>query len=234
MYFHSGRSALTILFYTEVSTIASQELLINEEIRDREVRLIDEKGNQQGVVALDVALRMAEEADLDLVKIAPQAVPPVCKIMDYGKYRFEQTKREKEQKKNQKVIEIKEIRLSATIDQHDMEVKAKACTKFLSDGNKVKVSIRFKGRQARHGDIGLDVMNAFFEMVKDSAAIDRPAKQEGRNMFMILAPKANYTIFPRGGNTPCQRSRPTGVLPRDSALRKTARSKGARLTRAIS
>ena len=101
MYFHSGRSALTILFYTEVSTIASQELLINEEIRDREVRLIDEKGNQQGVVALDVALRMAEEADLDLVKIAPQAVPPVCKIMDYGKYRFEQTKREKEQKKNQ-------------------------------------------------------------------------------------------------------------------------------------
>ena len=191
MYFHSGRSALTILFYTEVSTIASQELLINEEIRDREVRLIDEKGNQQGVVALDVALRMAEEADLDLVKIAPQAVPPVCKIMDYGKYRFEQTKREKEQKKNQKVIEIKEIRLSATIDQHDMEVKAKACTKFLSDGNKVKVSIRFKGRQARHGDIGLDVMNACFEMVKDSAAIDRPAKQEGRNMFMILAPKAN-------------------------------------------
>ncbi|MGN0799939.1 MAG: translation initiation factor IF-3 [Christensenellales bacterium] len=190
-YIHSGCSAPTILFYTEVSTIASQELLINEEIRDREVRLIDENGNQQGVVTLDVALRMAEEADLDLVKIAPQAVPPVCKIMDYGKYRFEQGKREKEQKKNQKVIEIKEIRLSATIDQHDMEVKAKACIKFLSDGNKVKVSIRFKGRQAKHGDIGLDVMNAFYEMVKDSAAVDRPAKQEGRNMFMILAPKAN-------------------------------------------
>lgn len=184
--------ALRPLFYfTEVSTIASQELLINEEIRDREVRLIDEKGNQQGVVTLDVAMRMAEEADLDLVKIAPQAVPPVCKIMDYGKYRFEQGKREKEQRKNQKVIEIKEIRLSATIDQHDMEVKAKACAKFLSDGNKVKVSIRFRGRQARHGDIGLDVMNAFFEMVKDNAAIDRPAKQEGRNMFMILTPKAN-------------------------------------------
>ena len=171
--------------------IAIKEMQINEEIRDREVRLIDENGNQQGVVTLDVALRMAEEADLDLVKIAPQAVPPVCKIMDYGKYRFEQGKREKEQKKNQKVIEIKEIRLSATIDQHDMEVKAKACTKFVSDGNKVKVSIRFKGRQAKHGDIGLDVMNAFYEMVKDSAAVDRPAKQEGRNMFMILAPKAN-------------------------------------------
>lgn len=195
MYFHSGRSALTILFYTEVSTIASQELLINEEIRDREVRLIDEKGNQQGVVALDVALRMAEEADLDLVKIAPQAVPPVCKIMDYGKYRFEQTKREKEQKKNQKVIEIKEIRLSATIDQHDMEVKAKACTKFLSDGNKVKVSIRFKGRQARHGDIGLDVMNAFFEMVKDSAAIGPPCKAGGTQYVHDTCTKSKLNYF---------------------------------------
>lgn len=171
--------------------IASQELLINEEIRDREVRLIDEKGNQQGVVTIDVALRMAEEADLDLVKIAPQAAPPVCKIMDYGKYRFEQTKREKEQRKNQKIIEIKEIRLSATIDQHDMEVKAKACTKFLKNGDKVKVSIRFRGRQIRHGDIGLEVMNAFFEMVKENAIIERPAKQEGRNMTMTLTPKAN-------------------------------------------
>ena len=174
-----------------VETIAAQELMINEEIRDKEVRLIDENGEQLGVVKIDHAMRIAEEHDLDLVKIVPNAVPPVCKIMDYGKYRFEQGKREKEQKKNQKVIEIKEIRLSATIDQHDMEVKAKACTKFVSDGNKVKVSIRFKGRQAKHGDIGLDVMNAFYEMVKDSAAIDRPAKQEGRNMFMILTPKTN-------------------------------------------
>jgi len=180
-----------IFFVWRCPNIASQELLINEEIRDREVRLIDDKGNQQGVVTLEVALRMAEEADLDLVKIAPQAVPPVCKIMDYGKYRFEQTKREKEQRKNQKVIEIKEIRLSATIDQHDMEVKAKACTKFLKNGDKVKVSIRFRGRQIRHGDIGLEVMNTFFEMVKEDAVIERPAKQEGRNMTMNLAPKAN-------------------------------------------
>lgn len=172
-----------------MSDIASNELMINEEIKDREVRLIDENGGQQGVVTLDVAMRMAEEAGLDLVKIAPTAVPPVCKIMDYGKYRFEQGKREKEQRKNQKVIEIKEIRLSATIDQHDMEVKAKACVKFLSNGDKVKVSIRFRGRQAKHGDIGLDVMDTFYEMVKDNAAMDRPAKQEGRNMFMILAPK---------------------------------------------
>ncbi len=165
--------------------------MINEEIRDKEVRLIDDKGNQQGVVTLEVALRMAEEADLDLVKIAPQAAPPVCKIMDYGKYRFEQTKREKENRKNQKVIEIKEVRLSATIDLHDMEIKAKACDKFLKNGDKVKVSIRFRGRQAKHGDIGLDVMKTFYEIVKDSAVIEKPAKQEGRNMTMILTPKAN-------------------------------------------
>ena len=164
--------------------------MINEEIRDAEVRLIDENGNQ-GIVTIDVALRMAEAADLDLVKIAPTAVPPVCKIMDYGKYRFEQTKREKENRKNQKVIELKEIRLSATIDQHDMEVKAKACQKFLGNGDKVKVTIRFKGRQIKHGDIGMDVMDAFYEMVKDAASVDKPAKQEGRNMIMILVPKAN-------------------------------------------
>ena len=172
-------------------TIAKEELQINEEIRDKEVRLIDEEGNQQGIVQLDVAFRMADEAGLDLVKIAPQATPPVCKIMDYGKYKFEQGKREKEAKKNQKVIEVKEIRLSATIDTHDMEVKAKATEKFLKNGDKVKVTIRFRGRQIKHGDLGLDVMDAFYEMVKDSAAIDRPAKQEGRNMFMILTPKTN-------------------------------------------
>ncbi len=163
--------------------------MINEEIRDKEVRLIGADGSQQGIVALDVAMNMADEAGMDLVKIAPQAEPPVCKIMDYGKYRFEQGKREKEQKKNQKVIDLKEIRLSATIDTHDMEVKAKACTKFLQNGDKVKVSIRFRGRQAKHGDIGLDVMNTFYEMVNETAAIDKPAKQEGRNMFMILTPK---------------------------------------------
>ncbi|MBQ2662330.1 MAG: translation initiation factor IF-3 [Clostridia bacterium] len=164
-------------------------MLINEEIRDKEVRLVDEEGQQQGIVTIDVAMRMADEAGLDLVKISPMAVPPVCKIMDYGKYRFEQSKREKEQRKNQKIIEVKEIRLSATIDTHDMEVKAKAATKFLQNKDKVKVSIRFRGRQAKHGDIGLDVMDAFFELVKDYAVIDKPAKQEGRNMFMILAAK---------------------------------------------
>lgn len=165
--------------------------MINEQIRDKEVRLIDENGEQMGVVQTVVALRIADERGLDLVKIAPTAVPPVCKIMDYGKYRFDQSKREKEQRKNQTVVEMKEVQLSATIDKHDLEVKAKACSRFLQDGNKVKVSIRFRGRQAAHGDIGLDVMNTFFELVRDIAVIERPAKQEGRNMYMFLAPKTN-------------------------------------------
>jgi len=163
--------------------------MINEEIRDREVRLIDENGEQMGIVANHVALALAEERGLDLVKIAPQATPPVCKLMDYGKYRFELTKREKEQRKNQKIVELKEVRLSATIDLRDMEVKAKNCIKFLQDGDKVKASIRFRGRQATHGDIGLDVMKQFFELVKDYGVIDRPAKQEGRNMYMIINPR---------------------------------------------
>lgn len=162
--------------------------MINEEIRDREVRLIGEDGEQLGVVTNQVAQTMAEERGLDLVKIAPQATPPVCKIMDYGKYRFEMIKREKEQRKNSKTVELKEARLSATIDLRDMEIKAKNCVKFLNDGNKVKVSIRFRGRQATHGDIGLKVMDDFYQMVKDVAVMDRPAKQEGRNMQMILSP----------------------------------------------
>ena len=163
--------------------------MINEEIRDREVRLIDDAGAQMGVVALDVAMRMAEEKELDLVKIAPTANPPVCKIMDYGKYRFELSKRDKEAKKNQKVINIKEVRLSATIEEHDMNVKAKAAQKFLKDGDKVKVSIRFRGRQISHSEIGRAVMNTFFTMVQENATIERSAKVEGRNMIMILAPK---------------------------------------------
>ena len=171
-----------------ISNMAHQ---INEDIRDKEVRLISSDGQQLGIMSSRDALAVAAKAGLDLVKISPQATPPVCKVMDYGKYRFEQTKREKENRKNQKVIELKEIRLSATIDQHDMEVKAKACQKFLGNGDKVKVTIRFKGRQIKHGDIGMDVMDAFYEMVKDAASVDKPAKQEGRNMIMILVPKAN-------------------------------------------
>ena len=176
---------------TIASNSKSNELEINEQIRDKEIRLIGADGAQMGIMSPRDALKMAIDKDLDLVKVAPQAKPPVCKILDYGKYRFEMQKKEKEAKKNQKVIDIKEIRLSATIDTHDMEVKAKATEKFLKNGDKVKVSIRFRGRQIKHGDLGLDVMDTFYDMVKDSAAIDRPAKQEGRNMFMILTPKTN-------------------------------------------
>ena len=169
--------------------IANLDLLINEEIRDPEVRLIDETGTQLGIMEIRSAQALADERELDLVKMGGNSQPPVCKLMDYGKYCFEMQKREKEQRKNQKIIEMKEIRLSATIDLRDMEVKAKACSKVLSEGNKVKVSIRFRGRQITHGSIGLDVMQRFFEMVEEKAVKERPPKMEGRNMFMILGPK---------------------------------------------
>ena len=164
--------------------------MINEEIRDPQVRLIGENGDQLGIVDIRAAQRMADEKELDLVKIAPNSTPPVCKLMDYGKYRFEMSKREKEQRKNQKIIELKEIRLSATIDVRDMEIKAKQSVKFLADGDKVKVSIRFRGRQITHGEIGMDVMTRFFEMLGDSAIKEREPKMEGRSLFMILAPKS--------------------------------------------
>ena len=177
---------------TEVSIIATNntnESPINEEIRDKQVLLIDENGQKLGVVETAAALRMAEDKDLDLVLIAAQN-PPVCRIMDYSKFRFEKAKREKEQRKNQKTIELKEIRLSPTIDMHDLEVKAKACTKFLQNGDKVKVTIRFRGRQVTHNDLGQDVFNAFLELVGDCAQIDKAAKMEGRSLIMILMPKA--------------------------------------------
>ena len=164
--------------------------MINEEIRDPQVRLIGENGDQLGIVDVRDAQKMADERELDLVKIAPNSTPPVCKLMDYGKYRFEMGKREKEQRKNQKIIELKEVRLSATIDVRDMEIKAKQTVKFLADGDKVKVSIRFRGRQITHGEIGMDVMTRFYEMLGDSAIKEREPKMEGRSLFMILAPKA--------------------------------------------
>ena len=164
--------------------------MINEEIRDPQVRLIGENGDQLGIVDVRDAQKMADERELDLVKIAPNSTPPVCKLMDYGKYRFEMGKREKEQRKNQKIIELKEVRLSATIDVRDMEIKAKQTVKFLAEGDKVKVSIRFRGRQITHGEIGMDVMTRFYEMLGDSAIKEREPKMEGRSLFMILAPKA--------------------------------------------
>ena len=171
----------------EGSFIAT-EMLINEQITHPEVRVIDENGQQLGVMPIAQAQRLADEAELDLVNISPKAVPPVCKIADYGKLRYEQEKRKKEAKKNQKVISVKEMRLSATIDIHDMEVKAKNVSKFLAGGDKVKVSIRFRGRQLSHTEQGLNVMETFLGML-DNANVEKPAKMEGRNMFMILAPK---------------------------------------------
>ena len=166
----------------------ANELLINEQITDREVRVIGENGEQLGIMSRMEALKAAEAADLDLVNISPKAAPPVCKIMDYGKYRFEQGNLQKEAKKNQKIITLKETRLSPTIDVHDMLVMAKNTAKFLAGGDKVKVSIRFRGRQLSHTDNGLNVMNTFLTML-DNATVEKPAKMEGRNMFMILAPK---------------------------------------------
>ncbi|MEF9987932.1 MAG: translation initiation factor IF-3 [Christensenella sp.] len=163
---------------------------MNEQIREPEVRVVGEDGSQLGVMSSQEAQKLADEANLDLVSISPKAKPPVCKIMDYGKFRFEQNKRQKEAKKNQKVIVLKEMRLSSTIDTHDMEVKAKNVRKFLSAGDKVKVSIRFRGRQLSHTEQGRIVMKAFLEMLEDDAAVEKNAKMEGRSMFMILAPKA--------------------------------------------
>ena len=167
----------------------NNDLMINEEIRDREVRLIDQNGEQLGVMLTRQALDLAEERQLDLVKIAPQAKPPVCKLMDYGKYRFEQSKRDREIRKNQKIITLKEVRLSATIDEHDVDVKFKNAVKFLQDGDKVKVNIRFRGRQITHSEIGLKVMRDFAERIKEFGIIERQPLIEGRNMIMIITPR---------------------------------------------
>ncbi|MBQ7374127.1 MAG: translation initiation factor IF-3 [Clostridia bacterium] len=168
--------------------MSKEQVQINEEIRDKEVRLIGSDGEQLGIVSSQEALRIAEEHDLDLVKIAANANPPVCKIMDYGKYKFEQLKKQKEAKKNQKVVELKEIWLSMTIDVGDLNVKARQAQKFLLSGNKVKVSIKMRGRQNAHSSLGVDVMNRFFEIVGDVAVMEKRPLFEGRNILMILAP----------------------------------------------
>lgn len=168
---------------------AISELMINEEIRDKEVRLIDENGEQLGVVSGKEALSLAMEKNLDLVKIAPQSKPPVCKIMNYGKYRFDQMKKEKEAKKKQKTMEIKEVRLSPNIDEHDLNTKLKNAAKFLEKGDKVKVSVRFRGREMTHTEIGREVLNQFAEGISDVGAVDKAPKMEGRSMVMFLMPK---------------------------------------------
>lgn len=163
-----------------------QQAQINDEIREEEVRVIGSDGTQLGIMSSDAALAMAEEAELDLVMIAPQAKPPVCKIMDYGKFRFEQQKKEKEARKNQHVVEIKEIRLSLGIDTHDFETKVGHAERFLKGGDKVKVSIRFRGREMGHPEHGLELMKRFAECLAEQAIVEKPAKLEGRNMLMFL------------------------------------------------
>lgn len=164
-----------------------KELTINEDIRAEEVRLVSDTGDQLGVLPLEEALNKAFDQGLDLVLMSPSAKPPVCKIMDYGKYRFEQSKREKEAKKKQNVIEIKEVRLSPSIEEHDINVRVKNTRKFLKQGNKVKVSIRFKGRQMAHTKLGFDVMNDFAKRLEDECVVETRPKLDGRNMMMMLA-----------------------------------------------
>ena len=182
------RSYPLFLFYFLWREPAISELFINEQIRDKEIRLIGESGEQLGIMSSREALKLAEEAGLDLVKIAPTAKPPVCKILDYGKYRFEMQKKEKEAKKNQKVIELKEIRLSLNIDTNDFNTKVNQAAKFLQQGHKVKVSIRFRGREMAHTSLGIDVEQRFAQALEGKAVVDKQPKLEGRSMMMFLSP----------------------------------------------
>lgn len=175
----------------EVPIIKPLDVEVNQQIRDREVRVIDEAGTQLGIMSSRAAYFAAKDRNLDLVKISPTANPPVCKIMDFGKFKFEQAKREKEAKKNQKTVEIKEIQLSVTIDVGDLNIKAKRALEFLEEGNKVKVTIRLKGRQQAHPEFGVEVMNKFFDLLKDQAMQDKRPSIEGRNILMMLSPKKN-------------------------------------------
>lgn len=169
--------------------IISNELMINEQIRDKEVRVISETGEQLGVMSSKEAMKLAEEAGVDLIKIAPTAKPPVCKIMDFGKYRYEQARREKEAKKKQKTIEVKEVRLSPNIDTNDLNTKVNMARKFLTKGDKVKVTLRFRGRELAHVNTSKTILDEFAEALSDVAVVEKPAKFEGRSMIMFLAEK---------------------------------------------
>ncbi len=167
----------------------NRELLINESIREKEVRVVDADGSQLGILPLKEALNIAASKNLDLVDIAPQAKPPVCRIMDYGKYRYEQAKREKEARKNQKTIEIKEVRMSLNIDTHDFNTKVNAAKKFLSAGNKVKVSVRYRGRELAHPELGRNLLERFKDDCSEVGVVDKPPKMEGRSLAMFIASK---------------------------------------------
>ena len=176
-----------ILFLWRCTTIS--ELMINEQIRDKEVRVIGENGDQLGIMSAKEALKLAEEAELDLVKIAPTAKPPVCKIIDYGKYRYEQARKEKEAKKKQKTVDVKEVRLSPNIDTNDLNTKVNSAKKFIQKGDKVKVTLRFRGREMAHMQTSKHILDDFADMLKDVASVEKPAKLEGRSISMVLTEK---------------------------------------------
>ena len=171
--------------------ISKQELQINEEIRDREVLVIDANGEKKGVMSAKDAQKLAYDQNLDLVKIAPRATPPVCKIIDYGKYRYEQVRKQKEARKKQKIVEIKEVRLSPNIDVNDMNTKMTSARKFLDKGNKVKVTLRFRGREMAHMQASRHILEDFAKDCEDIATVDKAIKQEGRTLTMILSAKKN-------------------------------------------
>jgi len=169
--------------------VISKEHMVNDEIRAKEVRLIGSEGEQLGIKPFREALQMAQDANLDLVNVAPTAKPPVCRIMDYGKFRYETQKKEKEARKNQKVVELKEVRFSATIDEHDFQTKLRNVLKFIGEGDKCKCSVRFRGREITHADIGQRVLDRVAAEAESICVVERRPKLEGRSMIMILAPK---------------------------------------------
>lgn len=184
-------------------TISKDSLRINEEIRIREVRVTDENGEQLGIMQTRDALKLAEDRHLDLVEVAPKARPPVCKIMDFGKYRYEQQKRDKEARKKQKVVTVKEVKLRPNIEQHDFDVKLKNAQRFIEEGNKVKVTIMFRGRELSHPEIGSTILDKMAKALGDTVSVERTAKLEGKNMTMILSPKAQKskkTTTTKGGD----------------------------------
>jgi len=190
-----------------VSAISRETLRINEEIRIREVRVTGANGEQLGIMQTKDALKLAEDQHMDLVEVAPKARPPVCKIMDFGKYRYEQQKRDKEARKKQKVITIKEVKLRPNIEQHDFDVKLKNAQRFIEEGNKVKVTVMFRGRELSHPELGTVILNKMSDALGDSVNVERTAKLEGKNMTMILSPKAQKSkksTIAKGGNDSAQ------------------------------
>lgn len=183
------RASLCARFFNLRRCLEIKELQINEEIREREVRLVDDEGNQLGVVAINQAIDLAISKRLDLVKVAPNAKPPVCRLMDYGKYRYDMEKKEKEARKKQKVINIKELRLTPNIEDHDLNTKANRAIDFLKNGDRVKVAVRFRGREMGHTDLGREVLDKFVDLISEYGVVDKKPKMEGRNLVMFLSEK---------------------------------------------